>query len=73
MLPGRAKGLFFVLNCALRCIFSLNLITAETKVKKVPKGYSKDVEIRFNTSGNNEENREVKVIIAAQVFNSTGG
>ena len=49
-----------------------NLITTETKVRKVPKGYNKDVEITFNTSGNNEENKEVKVITASQVFNNTG-
>jgi len=50
----------------------MNLITAETKVTKVPRGYYKDVEISFNTSANNEENKEVKVTIASQVFNNTG-
>lgn len=53
-------------------IFLMNLITAETKVTKVPRGYYKDVEISFNTSANNEENKEVKVTIASQVFNNTG-
>ena len=53
-------------------IFSLNLITAGTKVRKVPEGYNKDVEISFNTSSHNKENNEVKVIIASEVFNDTG-
>ena len=53
-------------------IFLPNLITAETKVRKVPEGYNKDVEISFNTTDNDEENKEVKVIIASQVFNNTG-
>lgn len=53
-------------------IFSLNLITADTKVRKVPKGYKKDVEISFNTSSHNEGNKEVKVIIASEVFNDSG-
>jgi len=47
-------------------------MATETKVTKVPKGSSKDVEISFNTSGNSEENKEVKVIIASRVFNDTG-
>ena len=53
-------------------IFLMNLITAETKVTKVPRGYNKDVEISFNTSANNEENKEVKVTIGSQVFNNAG-
>jgi len=47
-------------------------VAAETKATKVPKGYSKDLEISFNTSGSNEENKEVKVIIASRVFTNTG-
>ena len=61
-----------ILRNYLKCIFLPNLIAVEKKVRKVPKGYSRDVEINFDTSGNNEENKEVKVVIAAQVFNNTG-
>jgi len=43
----------------------------DTKVRKVPKGYKKDVEISFNTSSHNKENKEVKVIIASEVFNDS--
>ena len=60
------------MNLKVLIIFLRNLITAETKVRKVPEGYNKDVEISFNTTDNNEENKEVKVIIASQVFNDTG-
>ena len=48
-------------------------MSADTKVKKVPKGFPNDTEISFNTSNNNEESKEIKVIIASQVFKDVGG
>lgn len=70
--PVQKNLLYYIVDLEVLGIFSLNLITADTKVRKVPKGYKKDVEISFNTSGHNKESNEVKVIIASEVFNDTG-
>ena len=45
---------------------------SDTKLRKVPKGISTDIEISFDTNNNSSESRLVRIIITHKVFKDAG-